>query len=534
MVTPVPDIPVLLAAAGVALSRGDTQRTQALCARVIAADPENADASFLLGVVAAMGGRHGDAVSLMDRALSARPAFVQALAQKAKSLIELGKRAEAVRAAREAARLSPRDAFTQDTIGVVLIKAGLHAEAVLLFEAAAKAGGQNAAGYHYNLASALQFVGRFEAARTAYRACLALDPRRTAAWAGLVQITRQTREANEIARLEALFPAVAGAPDLALDVGHALAKACEDIGDDAASMEWLGRAKAGVASGVTAEEAVDLPLFAAAMRTRLLPPAPGYVDARPIFVVGMPRTGTTLVERILTSHSDVDAAGELTDFPLLLLEATGRPTRQLLDAEAFDRAGEVDAAALGRAYVNAVRETLGLRGRFVDKLPVNAFLAPMILRALPEARVICLRRHPADVVLSNYRQLFPPGAADLRYTLKLEWAARYYAAFERMTGAFAETLPPDRYCEVRYEDVVADIEAETRRLLAFCDLPFEAACLSFHENRSAVATASAHQVRQPLYDTSVGRWKRYRPAIDEALAILVAEGCMAAEEVGGR
>jgi hypothetical protein len=212
-------------------------------------------------------------------------------------------------------------------------------------------------------------------------------------------------------------------------------------------------------------------------------------------------------------------------------KATGARGGGMIDGALIDAAEKADVAAIGRGYVRAIRATQGFTGRFVEKQPFNALLAPHILRALPEARVIMLRRHPADVVLSSYRQDFAQTGGMLDYTFSLETTARYVVKFDAMARRFAETLPKDSYCEVTYEDVVANLEREARRLLAFCGLEFEEQCLRFEENASPVATASAAQVRQPLYSSSVGRWTKYRPAIDPALAILIEGGVMRAEEL---
>jgi hypothetical protein len=203
----------------------------------------------------------------------------------------------------------------------------------------------------------------------------------------------------------------------------------------------------------------------------------------------------------------------------------------MIEGALIDAAASADPAEIGRSYVNSVRATQGLKGQFVEKQPFNAILAPHILRALPDARVIMLRRHPADVVLSSYRQDFAQTGGMLDYTFGLETTARYVVKFEAMAKRFAETLPEDRYCDVVYEGVVADLDGQVRRLLAFCGLEFEEQCLSFEKNASPVATASAAQVRRPLYSSSVGRWKQYRPAIDPALAILIEGGVMRAEEL---
>ena len=277
-------------------------------------------------------------------------------------------------------------------------------------------------------------------------------------------------------------------------------------------MSWLGKAKAPKSSEQPYDPRFDDELFAAAGRSASLPQTRGHGGPAPIFIVGMPRTGTTLVDRILSSHSKVTSAGELTDFALAMKRMAGTKSAYVLDAETLDAAAGIDAARLGEAYVRSVKDTLAVEGRFIDKMPLNVFLSAHILRALPDARVICLRRHPADTVLSNYRQLFATSFSYYAYAYGLESTAHYYVRFDRLVRRFTEALPPDRFTELHYERLVDDLEPEVRRLLDFCGLEFEPACLNFHENAAPVATASAAQVRQPLYRSSLDRWKRYRPA----------------------
>ena len=265
------------------------------------------------------------------------------------------------------------------------------------------------------------------------------------------------------------------------------------------------------------------------MKTAHLPEAAGAEEAEPIFIVGMPRTGTTLVDRILSGHSAVSSAGELTDFALYMKRRAKTPSPLVLDPETLEAAIDVDSAALGRDYMASVKASLGLEGRFIDKMPLNIFYAPLILRAMPNARVICLRRHPADTVLSNYRQLFATGFSYYNYAYDITHTARYFAGFDRMVKDFEDMLPADRFIQVHYEKVVDNLEAEARRLLDFCGLPFEPGCVDFHRNAAPVATASSAQVRKPLYRTSLDRWKRYRPGIDPALGVLVEEGVLSSD-----
>ncbi|MDP3736303.1 MAG: sulfotransferase [Hyphomonadaceae bacterium] len=493
-----------------------------LCLDVLKAAPATGEAFQLLAVIAADHANHARATDLLDKAIANGAGAARSLALKARSLIALNRRAEAISAAEDSAALAPKDAFTLDTLGVTFSRAGLHGRAPDFYRRAAAVGGT--AGQYYNLGASLQFLGAFDDARAAYRACLARDPHHARAWSSLTQITRATTDSNDIPALTAAFEARQHDSDDTLNLGHALAKAHEDLGDPPAAMDWLAKAKASKRAAQPYDPDFDDRLFAAATRSAILPSSRGFTGAAPIFIVGMPRTGTTLIDRILSSHSQVTSAGELTDFALAMKRMTASSGPYVLDDATLDNAPLLDPTQLGEAYIASVHSTLGLAGRFTDKMPLNFFLAPHILRALPNARIICLRRNPADTVLANYRQLFATSFSYYAYANALESTADYFVKFDTLMKRFSEMLPKDRFCEVRYEEVVEDFEPQVRRLLDFCDLPFEPACLDFHENVAPVATASAAQVRQPLYRSALNRWKRYRPALDSALDILAAAG----------
>jgi len=516
-----PDIGAKLAAAGRKLAAGDRAGAKALCSEVLLAAPATAEAHYLLGEVQLAEGDASAAVTSFDRSIAHKPAFGRAWALKARALEAAGRSEAAVKAAKDAATRAA-DAYGWDTVGVVFSNAGLHVRAAEMYGRAAKSAKWT--GYWYNYGATLQFLGRFDEARAAYLEALKLDETNSLAWAGLVQITKQTPEANQVATLMRIAEAVKKDRTRLHRIGHALAKAHEDLGDAAGSMAWLATAKEAWRGSYDAS--ADDARFDAATRSADMAMTGGLQGEQPIFVVGMPRTGTTLVERILSSHSAVGSAGETNHFAQAMRRVTGLASSVMIDGPLIDAAGRADPAEIGRGYIGAVRAIQELQGRFVEKQPFNALLASHIVRALPEARVIMLRRHPADVVLSSYRQDFAQTGGLLDYTFSLETTARYVVKFEAMAKVFREKLPADRYLEVAYEDVVADLEGQVRRLLDFCGLPFEEACLNFQDNASPVATASAAQVRQPLYSSSVGRWKKYRPAIDPALKVLVEGGVM--------
>lgn len=519
-----------LQAAAALLARGAYREAHGICLTVLRDSPGHAEALYLLGILTSDHANFARAEELFRAALESAPGHAAAHAQRGRCLIALSRRAEAVEAARLAGALLPQDAFTLDTVGVVLSRAGLHLEA-LPFYAQATAAEPGNANYQYNLGAALQFAGNMDAARKAYSACAAADPGDTRGLPATVQITKQTEDRNEIATLQSLLASHADDPDATLRIGHALGKAYEDLKQPQAALDWLARAKTGKRALVSHDAAAEEALFEASIRAAgTLRGRTSGASGAPVFICGMPRTGTTLVDRVLSRHSELTSAGELTDFALCLKRMAETPSNLVLDPATLDAAAGTDLTRLGEQYMAGVRGSLGLAGRFTDKMPLNILLAPVILAALPEARVICLRRHPADTVLSNYRQMFATSFSYYNYAYTLEDTARYYVQFDRLARHFERVLPPERFTAVHYERVVADLETEARRLLAFCALPFEPQCLAFHENEAPVATASSAQVREPLYTTALGRWKRYEAGLKPALDILEAAGCVAAGE----
>jgi hypothetical protein len=219
----------------------------------------------------------------------------------------------------------------------------------------------------------------------------------------------------------------------------------------------------------------------------------------------------------------VRSAGELSDFGVALKRASGSQTRELLDVDTVTRARHADWRRLGQAYIDSTRERAGDRAHFIDKLPHNFLYAGYIANALPEARIICVRRDPVDTCLSNLRQLFAQDTAYFDYSFDLLDIGRYYVRFDRLM-AFWERQLPGRILQVGYERLVDQQEACTRELLAFCGLSWDEACLRFEQNQAPVATASAVQVREPMYRTAVRRWKRYEAQLQPLLDLLEASG----------
>jgi len=374
----------------------------------------------------------------------------------------------------------------------------------------------------FELGLAQEYSGKFDAAIAAHERALAVAPDYFKSRQALVQLQKQAPGRNSIALMEAQF----AGPDedgwRTAHLGHALAKTYEDLGDTETSFAWLTRGKARRRVLRPYDATLEEALAEAARPVETS--AAGFESVEPIFVSGLPRSGTTLVDRILSSHPDVMSAGEIGNFALLNKRLSGSQTRATLDPDTLSRAGGVDYARLGKLYIDSTRPITGATPRFIDKAPSNYLLAAAILKALPNARVIAVRRHPLDSVLSNYKQLFPLEDGYYDYVYDLEAAAHKVVQFDRLLQRWQTVLPSDRFMVVQYEELVGAQEEVTRRLVAFCGLDWNDRCLAFHRNAAGVGTPSAAQVRAPMYSTAVGRWARYGSLLHPACTVLERGG----------
>ena len=496
------------------ISAGRYETVHAGAIERIRADVNDPVPYYLLARIAFDHSNYAKSGELFDKARSLAPGNPLYIAGQAEHLVTVGRQAEALELADEAAKLPVDDAFAADTLGVVYSRTGFHEKAVPFFERAVELN-PLPGNFHYNLGTSLQFSGDFGRAEKEYKATIERQPDSFRAWSAITGLRKQTSKENHLSQLEALFRANAADPDAALHLGHAIAKTLEDLGRYEESFDWLVRAKRGKRQAIGYDVQSDLDLFtAAAEKGTAVAETDNPPSDAPIFIVGLPRTGTTLVDRILSSHPDVVSAGELNTFASLIKALSKSTSNRVLDVETLKNVATADLAETGRAYVEKTRRlTRGAR-RFTDKMPLNFFYAGLIHRALPQAKIVVLRRDPADSCLSNFRQLFATGFSYYNYAFDIADTAAYYRAFDALIDNWRESLPPQTFMELHYEDIVHDQEATTRELLAFCDLDWNEACLRFHENEAPVATASSVQVRQPLYSGSIGRWKKYGTRLD--------------------
>jgi tetratricopeptide (TPR) repeat protein len=526
MSAPAGDASSRYAAAVAALNAGDWPRAQQLSMYLMREAPGHAGVAFVAGVAALQMNQLPLAVACLKRSVELNPTRPDYLAQFARALAQSSHVREAGEVAARAVALNPADAATLDTLGVVLTQANDYETAARMFRLVAELE-PNRASYRFNHATALVFAGDIEAAEAELEACLRLDAHYWKAYLTLAQLQRWTPQRNHVARLQALLagPAAAADPDARLFLEMALSKELEDLGEHAQSFAALARGKAAGAGTRKYRFERDAAIFDAIESTfpGVAAREAGFASDRPIFIIGMPRSGTTLVDRILSSHPQVRSAGELPDFGVALKRASGSRTDELLDVDTVTRAAGADWRHLGQAYVESTRSRGGGRAHFIDKLPHNFLYAGYIANALPDAKIICVRRDPVDTCLSNFRQLFAQNTSYFDYSFDLLDIGRYYMRFDRLM-AYWERRLPGRILQVGYERLVDGQEAGTRELLAFCGLPWDEACLNFQDNAAPVATASAVQVREPMYRTAIRRWKRYEPQLGPLLDVLEAGG----------
>lgn len=509
------------------LLRGDYAGAAHSARALVRTEPGLAEGYFVLAMVAAESGQFGRALPLLEQALACGP-DAEILAQYARVLITLRRDGEAADAARRALDLAPADARTLDTVGCVLARLGKHEASVAPFEKAVAAEPDNS-GYRYNLAAACGFTGRTVQAARHYEEILARDPDDARTHYALAISRRQTAEENHVDRLAAAHSR-AGTPGDRLRLSYALAKEFEDLGDAARAYRYLSEANAQHKQALGYDFTQDEAIFDAIEKAFAngveagAETAPEQTGPTPVFVVGMPRTGTTLVDRILSSHPEVESLGELQAMPLAIKQVAGTPSSRVIDPATAAAAMTADPAEIARLYLaRATPHRQTGAPRFVDKLPANFLNVGHILRSLPKAAVVCLRRHPLDTVWSNYKNLFASQSAYYAYSYDLMDIARYYVRFDRLMALWRQ-LFPGRVLELSYEELVRNQEPETRRLLVHCQLPWDPACLSFQENRAAVATPSASQVRRPLNADAIGRWKSHAEAFEPVRAWFTAQG----------
>jgi tetratricopeptide (TPR) repeat protein len=505
---PVPSLagydPRLIAAAR-ALNGNHVPAAEALLRELLKDDPFEVRGIRMLAELAGRLGRYRDAETLLRRALELSPEFTAARANLALVLYRTNRPGEAIEELQRVKFEEPASLGNSSLEAAVLGRIGAFDEALELYRLILEnQPGQARVWMSYG--HTLKTVGRQGEGVDAYRRALSLMPGLGEAWWSLANLKTVRFDEADIALMEEML----ARPDLPdedrFHLEFALGKAREDRGEAEAAFAHYasGNALRRKALPYHAEETTRFVDQVIAMATPALFAAhsgEGCPAPDPLFIVGMPRAGSTLIEQILSSHSMVEWTSELQDIPALARGLEGYP-------EGLTQLEGAKLRELGEEYLRRTRiHRRTDRPLFIDKLPNNWVHVPFIRLILPNARIIDARRHPLGCCFSNFKQHFARGQG---FTYDLEDVGRYYRDYVRLM-AHVDRVQAGTVHRVFYERMVADTEAQVRALLEFCGLPYEPECLAFHQTARPVRTASSEQVRQPIYRDAVEAWKPFEP-----------------------
>jgi len=498
---------------------GECDAAAAAARHAIEINPQLADAYLNLAGIEITRLRPTEALRWLNALAAFAPLHPGALSARARTLKQLDLLDEALETARRAVSLAPHSAESHNVLAQVCQSLGFEEEALAEFEKAITLPGVAAEEAMLSRAAVFMEAGRPDEAQAEFDRAAQAFPLSVKAVFGRVELKRYEASDPDIARLENYLRVETANPLVDRTTAHfALGKAYLDTGDSARAFEHLGignRMKRATFQYDAAATAAWMARIAETFSGSLLERLRGGGDpsSMPLFVIGMPRSGTTLVEQILASHPLVDGAGELPAMRLVV-DSVG------LYPDAIPLLAREQLAALGRQYLERTAP-LATRSYLVDKMPANFLYAGLIHLMLPNARIIHCRRDAADTCLSCYTKLF---AAEQLFSYDLAELGSFHRAYEELTAHWRALLPPDRFIDVDYEAVVDDLPGQARRLTDWLGLPWDENCLRFHETKRVIRTASLSQVRQPIYTSSKGRWRRYAPFLGPLLAALEAEG----------
>jgi tetratricopeptide (TPR) repeat protein len=485
--------------------------------RALALNPNLAEVHFNLANALQRLERHEEAVTHYRRAVALRPEFALAFVNLGRALSALARWPDAIDSYARALGLGAASPQLHYAMAVAFEQLERYEESLASADKVLAIDPQHVAALNRK-GSLLLTLGRMEEARQALERALAFEPRNFDGYAVLSSVKKFASGDAHLTAMERLAADVEScSADDRIKLHFALGKAYRDTGDHALSFHHLLRGNALKRGQVSYDEQAaieNLDRITTVFTSALMRAKSGHGDScrQPIFIVGMMRSGTTLIEQILASHPQVHGAGERSDFKLAVEKVTG----PVAYPDLVSSLTPTQLDAIGANYVAGLAEQA--KGVwFTDKMPANFSYAGLIHLTLPNARIIHARRDPVDTCLSCFSTLFQH---PLNYTYDLAELGRFYRAYERVMTHWRRVLPQDAMLEVQYEDVVKDIETQARRILDYCGLPWDEACLAFHKATRPVRTASVGQVRQPLYRSSVGRWQAYREQLKPLLMAL--------------
>ena len=495
-------------------------QAEGLYRQILSRNPNNISAIRLLGSIALEMGRIRMAIKLLTQATEMAPDYYGAWSDLARAHMETDDFESCESTVKRAIRLQPGMAYPHMMYGNLLSKASRYQEAIEKFNDALSKQPDHG-GSLASLGHAQKTIGLQNEAIDSYRACIRSNPAFGEAYWSLANLKTFRFDPEEITQMEKYVDDDQLLDETRVNFNFALGKAKEDSGDYKGAFERYAtgnslRRKAEQYDPVQTEvihdriiETFNDEFFAENANE-------GNPDPSPIFIVGLPRSGSTLIEQILASHSMVEGTFELPDMARLIRSINEESHDQENYPEAIARYVKGGLDQLGQKYLDSTKKHRSGAPRFTDKMPNNFPSIGLIHAVLPKAKVINAKRHPLDSCMGTYKQLFYKGQA---FSYDLVELGEYYLEYERIMRHWHQVLP-GRVLDVQYEDMIGDQEEQTRRLLDYCEIPFEETCLHFYETKRAVNTASSEQVRQPIYSGSLNSYKRFQDNLGPLIEIL--------------
>ena len=511
---------------------GRLPQAKSIYQQILQTDHRQPVALHLLGAIAHQMGKADIAVGLITKALAIKPDYPEAHINLGNALQELGKLDEAVASYHKALAIAPEFAEAHNNLGNALQDLGQLDQAFASYHKAL-AIAPDYPEAHNNIGTAIQELGRSDEAAASYHKALAIRPDYAEAYRHLAFVRKFTDYDHDIAAMEAAYAMPGLGDEQRMHLAFGLGKAFEDLGDyEKAFGFYLTGNTLKRATYEFSIERVEK-LFGCLKKTftkdlfrkhqaagRDSSENTKSSDVTPIFILGMPRSGTTLVEQILASHPSVHGAGEL-DYIDRIVTANFNKTDEAAFSESINQASIGDVSSAGGEYMAMIGAMIRQRahgaGFITDKMPDNFMLIGMIRLMLPHARIIHCRREPLDTCLSISKNLFT--AKGYHYAYDLDLLGRYYNLYRDLMAHWDNVLPDFIY-PLDYEELVAEQETQSRALLAHCGLEWDDACLEFHKTDRQVQTLSAAQVRRPIYKDSISSWKRYEKQLAPLLEVL--------------
>ncbi len=487
---------------------------------ILSKDPDHPKALRMLGNIALELNRHKAARRMLKRAVELQPGFAPGWNDLANLHMKTDHYDEALAAVERALELDPNLAFAYVTRGNVLTRAQRHEESLLAYRQALDINSVSV-GALSGMGHVLKTIGRQDEAIEAYRTCIQAHPHFGEAYWSLANLKTFEFDEAEVEVMEKMIAEKDLPDEPKVNFYLSLGKHYENENDYDRAFEHYR-----LGNDMRRGHEIYDPVQTQVVHDRIIEVFDreflgeregwGDPDSSPILIVGLPRSGSTLIEQILSSHSMVEGTMELPDLSRVIVDLNNMSGRRIEYPEATKGLNGDQAAALGRKYLESTKRYRTDKPYFIDKMPNNFPSIGLLQLILPNATVINARRHPLDSCLGSYKQLFFKGQS---FTYDQFELAHYYLEYQRIMDHWQEILP-GKVLDVQYEAMVLDQEAQTRRILEHCGLPWEDQCLRFYETERAINTASSEQVRQPIYTKALNFWRNYEHYLGEMIETL--------------